>query len=88
MCGEDAPFAPGNALPLELIPDGAEVHNIEMRKGTGGKLVRGAGTAARLMSKVRAPGRAAPACARPRARPRAPVCTPLCAHGRMPLARR
>ena len=52
MCGKDAPFAPGNAMPLASIPDGAEIHNIEMLPGRGGVLVRGAGTAARLMSKV------------------------------------
>ena len=50
-CGEEAPFAPGNAMALANIPDGALVHNIEMRKGKGGKLVRSAGNAATLMSK-------------------------------------
>jgi len=50
-CGEEAPFAPGNAMPLALIPDGTEVHNIEMRPGSGGALVRAAGSCARLMSK-------------------------------------
>ena len=49
--GEDAPFAPGNAMPLGSIPEGTLVHNIEMRPGSGGKLVRGAGTCATLMSK-------------------------------------
>ena len=50
-CGEEAPFAPGNAMPLAVMPEGALVHNIEMRPGSGGKLVRGAGTCATLMSK-------------------------------------
>ena len=36
---------------LGRIPDGTELHNIEVRKGGGGKIVRGAGTAAKLMSK-------------------------------------
>ena len=41
----------GNALPLKRIPPGLEVHNIELNAGQGGKLVRSAGTAARLMSR-------------------------------------
>ncbi len=41
----------GNALPLSAIPSGMEIHNIEMRPGQGGKLVRGAGSAARIMAK-------------------------------------
>jgi large subunit ribosomal protein L2 len=42
----------GNALPLSRIPVGFMVHNIEMTPGTGGKLVRGAGTSAQLMAKT------------------------------------
>lgn len=41
----------GNAMPLGAIPAGLEVHNIEMRAGQGGKLVRGAGSAARIVAK-------------------------------------
>ena len=41
----------GNALPLSRIPVGFMVHNIEMTPGSGGKLVRGAGTSAQLMAK-------------------------------------
>ena len=41
----------GNAMPLEAIPAGLEIHNIEMTAGQGGKLVRGAGGAARIMAK-------------------------------------
>jgi large subunit ribosomal protein L2 len=41
----------GNAMPLESIPAGLEIHNIEMRAGQGGKLVRGAGNAARIVAK-------------------------------------
>jgi large subunit ribosomal protein L2 len=41
----------GNAMPLGAIPAGLEVHNIEMTAGQGGKLVRGAGSAARIMAK-------------------------------------
>ena len=41
----------GNAMPLEVIPAGLEIHNIEMSSGQGGKLVRGAGGAARIVAK-------------------------------------
>jgi large subunit ribosomal protein L2 len=41
----------GNSMPLSAIPAGLEIHNIEMRPGQGGKLVRGAGSAARIVAK-------------------------------------
>ncbi|MHC4622477.1 MAG: 50S ribosomal protein L2 [Planctomycetota bacterium] len=41
----------GNAMPLEAIPSGMEIHNIEMTAGQGGKMVRGAGAAARIVAK-------------------------------------
>ena len=41
----------GNAMPLEAIPGGLEVHNIEMTAGQGGKIVRVAGSAARIVAK-------------------------------------
>lgn len=41
----------GNAMPLGAIPAGLEVHNLEMTAGQGGKLVRGAGGAARIVAK-------------------------------------
>ena len=41
----------GNAMPLQAIPAGLEIHNIEMTAGQGGKLVRGAGAAARIVAK-------------------------------------
>jgi large subunit ribosomal protein L2 len=41
----------GNAMPLAAIPGGMEIHNIEMNIGQGGKLVRGAGNAARIVAK-------------------------------------
>ncbi|HOM61043.1 MAG TPA: 50S ribosomal protein L2 [Anaerohalosphaeraceae bacterium] len=41
----------GNAMPLESIPVGVEIHNIEMEAGQGGKLARTAGSSARLMAK-------------------------------------
>jgi len=49
--GSDAEVAPGNALPLKLIPSGTLIHNVGLRKEGGGQLVRGAGTAAQLMAK-------------------------------------
>lgn len=44
------PIAVGNRMPLEQIPIGTMVHNIEFQSGTGGKLARGAGDAAQVMS--------------------------------------
>ncbi|MBC8481559.1 MAG: 50S ribosomal protein L2 [Planctomycetes bacterium] len=41
----------GNAMPLESIPAGLEIHNIEMTAGQGGKLVRGAGSVAKIAAK-------------------------------------
>ena len=49
--GPDADIKPGNALPLENIPVGAVIHNIELQPGKGGQMVRSAGTAAQLMAK-------------------------------------
>jgi large subunit ribosomal protein L2 len=51
MSGERAEIRPGNALPLRAIPSGTMVHNLELEQGKGGQLVRGAGTAAQVMSK-------------------------------------
>jgi len=49
--GENADIKPGNALPLENIPVGTEIHNIELKPGKGGQLVRSAGNVAQLMAK-------------------------------------
>jgi large subunit ribosomal protein L2 len=49
--GESCEPKIGNAMPLSAIPAGMEIHNIEMRVGQGGKLVRGAGNAARIVAK-------------------------------------
>jgi large subunit ribosomal protein L2 len=46
-----ADIKPGNSLPLRFIPAGTMIHNIEMKVGKGGQLVRSAGTAAQLMAK-------------------------------------
>lgn len=51
MSGENAEIRAGNALPLEKIPDGTLIHNIEIEPGKGGQLVRAAGTAAQLLAK-------------------------------------
>ncbi len=49
--GPDAEIKIGNALPMKNIPIGTEIHNIEMKKGVGGQLVRSAGNSAQLMAK-------------------------------------
>ncbi len=49
--GSDAEAKPGNALPLKLIPTGSLIHNIELKEGKGGQVVRSAGAAAQLMVK-------------------------------------
>src|SRR6185437_14691229 len=49
--GEKADIKTGNALPISSIPLGSVIHNIELRPGQGGKLVRSAGGAAQLMAK-------------------------------------
>jgi large subunit ribosomal protein L2 len=49
--GSDAELKPGNALPLKLIPTGTLIHNIELKVGGGGQLVRSAGVAAQLMAR-------------------------------------
>ncbi len=51
MAGPNAEVAPGNALPLAVIPLGAFVHSIELQPGRGGQIVRSAGTAAQLLAK-------------------------------------
>ena len=47
----DAPIVIGNSLPLFNMPLGTEVHNIELHPGSGGQLVRAAGTVAQLVAK-------------------------------------
>ena len=49
--GPDADIVVGNALPLANIPVGTMVHNIELKAGKGGQLVRTAGAEAQLMAK-------------------------------------
>ena len=49
--GPNADIKPGNTLPLSNIPLGTQIHNIELRAGKGGQIVRSAGTYAQLMAK-------------------------------------
>jgi large subunit ribosomal protein L2 len=49
--GTGADIKPGNALPIKNIPVGTTIHNIEIKPGRGGQLVRSAGTAAQLLAK-------------------------------------
>lgn len=51
VAGEEADIRPGNALPLRKIPLGTLIHNLELRVGKGGQLIRSAGTYAQLMAK-------------------------------------
>lgn len=49
--GQSADIRSGNALPLANIPVGSLIHNIELKPGKGGQMVRAAGNAAQLMAK-------------------------------------
>ena len=49
--GEGAEIRSGNALPLKNIPTGTLIHNVELKPGKGGQIVRSAGAAAQLMAK-------------------------------------
>lgn len=51
LSGEAADIFPGNAMPISQIPVGTMIHNIELKPGKGGQLVRAAGAAAQLMAK-------------------------------------
>ena len=51
VAGEQVDIKPGNALPLRAIPLGTNLHNIEMKPGKGGQLIRSAGTVAQLVAK-------------------------------------
>jgi len=49
--GIDADIKPGNALPLENIPTGTLVHNVELKPGKGGQMARSAGSGIQLVAK-------------------------------------
>ena len=51
MSGPEADIKVGNALPIENIPVGSLIHNIELKPCKGGQIVRSAGTQAQLMAK-------------------------------------
>ncbi|MCH8205477.1 MAG: 50S ribosomal protein L2 [Chloroflexi bacterium] len=49
--GEDVEIRRGNALPLRAIPTGTQVHNVELKVGKGGQIVRSAGNSAQVLAK-------------------------------------
>jgi len=51
LSGPNAEIKEGNCLPIKNIPLGTSIHNIELKPGAGGQLVRSAGTSAQLISK-------------------------------------
>jgi large subunit ribosomal protein L2 len=51
MAGAQAEIRPGNSLPIANIPVGTMIHNIELKEGKGGQLVRSAGASAQLLAK-------------------------------------
>jgi large subunit ribosomal protein L2 len=51
IAGRDVDIKPGNSLPLQQIPAGTLVHNVELKPGKGGQLARAAGAYAQLMAK-------------------------------------
>ncbi|MBX5440793.1 MAG: 50S ribosomal protein L2 [Solirubrobacteraceae bacterium] len=53
MSGENADIQVGHCLPLERIPTGTVVHNVELQPGRGGQLARSAGAGVQLMAKER-----------------------------------
>jgi large subunit ribosomal protein L2 len=51
LSGRNAEVRPGNSLPISNIPVGTMIHNVELKQGRGGQLVRSAGAAAQLLAK-------------------------------------
>ena len=51
LASRNADIKPGNSLTLRFIPPGTAIHNVELKKGKGGQLVRSAGASAQLMAK-------------------------------------
>ncbi|MCI0530860.1 MAG: 50S ribosomal protein L2 [candidate division Zixibacteria bacterium] len=56
LAGPDADIKPGNALPLERIPLGTLIHNVEMKRGRGGQIAKSAGSYAQLAAREGAHG--------------------------------
>ena len=51
ISGSESPIKAGNALPLKSIPVGTQVHNVELKPGKGGQLVRSAGASAQIVAR-------------------------------------
>jgi large subunit ribosomal protein L2 len=51
IAGAQVEIRPGNSLPLSSIPIGTQIHNVELKEGKGGQLVRSAGSSAQLLAK-------------------------------------
>jgi large subunit ribosomal protein L2 len=51
VSGQNVEIRPGNSLPISNIPIGTLIHNVELKVGKGGQLVRAAGAAAQLLAK-------------------------------------
>jgi len=51
MSGPSAELRPGNSLPIANLPTGTTIHNIELKEGRGGQIVRSAGASAQLLAK-------------------------------------
>jgi large subunit ribosomal protein L2 len=51
LAGENAEIRPGNALPIKKIPIGSLIHNVELKIGKGGQLIRSAGSSGQLVAK-------------------------------------
>ena len=51
QAGPDAPIRAGCALPMSAIPNGTQVHNVELTEGRGAQMVRSAGASAQIMAK-------------------------------------
>nr|YP_009256663.1 ribosomal protein L2 [Entransia fimbriata]ANI25398.1 ribosomal protein L2 [Entransia fimbriata]WKT05752.1 ribosomal protein L2 [Entransia fimbriata]WKT05871.1 ribosomal protein L2 [Entransia fimbriata] len=51
ISSDSAPISPGNTLPLQKIPLGIRVHNVELQFGKGGQIARAAGSAAQIVAK-------------------------------------
>jgi large subunit ribosomal protein L2 len=51
LSGHGADIRPGNTMPMSDMPDGTMIHNVELKPGKGGQMVRSAGASAQLMAK-------------------------------------
>jgi len=51
FAGDQADIRPGNALPLQSIPVGTTIHNVELKPGRGAQMIRSAGSSGQLMAK-------------------------------------